>query len=210
MILTIPYRSTEDNGRELRFAIRSMVMHFKDLTGVCLIGNKPTWYTGQHIPYPDTDGRKEHSIYSKLMQAQGTVLYSNDDFFALQPFNHTLPNYYRGLCKEQRPVDKRYKDLYQACPGDWLDFDVHTPMIIDTTRFQWLAADMPIKSVYGNMNNLTGTLLNDQKFKFDAGRSEIKNIIKGRPFFSTHDPHINDAMIRILNELYPDASDYEK
>lgn len=198
MKLLIPYRLDINNGYELRYAIRSMVKYFTPLSGVVLIGDKPNWYIGEHIPYP-TEPPKERNIYNKLMQVQGIVLYSNDDFFSLQPFDETLPNYYKGLCSDYKTHDKNYKDLYRACPAGWLDFDCHCPMIIDTTKFKWLSADMPIKSVYGNMNKLPGTKFVDLKI-----RGEWPDL-KGRDFFSTHDT----ADLSRLSELYPEPSRHE-
>lgn len=175
-----------------------MVKHFKPLSGVVIVGDKPTWFTGTHIPY-QTDPPKERNIYNKLKQVTGTVLYSNDDFFALQDFDEKLPNHYKGLCSEHKTHDKKYKELYNACPAGWLDFDCHCPMIIDTTKFNWLAADMPIKSVYGNTNKLTGTKYVDMKVR--DGNYDLQ----GRDFFSTH----NTADLQILNELWPDATEFE-
>lgn len=176
-----------------------MVKHFKPLSGVVLIGDKPDWYCGEHIPAADIEGRKEYSIYNKLMQVKGTVLYSNDDMYALKDFSTDLPNYYKGLCSEHRTHDKKYKDLYNACPAGWLDFDCHCPMIIDTTKFKWLAADMPIKSVYGNTNNLPATKFTDMKIRGDWPD------LTGRDFFSTHDT----ADLSKLAEMYPIPSQYE-
>lgn len=199
MKLVIPYRLDPNNGYELRYAIRSMVKHFKPLSGVVLVGDCPKWFTGEHILCADIEGRKEYSIYNKLKQVKGIVLYGNDDFFALQDFSTDLPNYYKGLCSEYRGYDKKYKDLYNACPAGWLDFDCHCPMIIDTDKFNWLAADMPIKSIYGNTNNLPGIRITDVKF------TDKITDLTGLPFFSTKET----CDLSILSELYPDKSKYE-
>ena len=209
MKVVIPYRFDKDLGNELRYAIRSIVKHFKDFTGLVLVGDKPKWYTGYHIPARDISERKEYSIYRKLMKVQETVLYTNDDYFALQDFNHTLPNYYNFKCSEIKPIDKIYKDLYASCPGDWLNFDVHCPMVIDTTTFVW-AIDRPIKTYYGNTHHLQGTRYADCKLRGELSYGEIMQRIKHRPFFSTHDNSTTAGMAKVLNELYPEPSVYEK
>ena len=68
MKLLIPYRRCPNNGLELRYAIRSMVRHFKPLSGVVLIGDKPNWYCGEHIPATDT-GAKEWNIVNKILSS---------------------------------------------------------------------------------------------------------------------------------------------
>lgn len=207
MKVVIPYKQ-QGEGVELRYAIRSMYLYFKDITGVVVVGDKPDWYTGEHIPFPDEFGRKEYSIYKKLMQVHGTVLYSNDDFFALKHFDSSLPNYYTGKVKNYGGKDRRYLDLYRACLPNWLNFDGHWPMIIDTTKFEWIV-DRPIKTYYGNQNNLPGTELFDLKITGKYLYSEYKNKIKGRPFFSTKDNEDCPNMLRLWNELYPEKSHCE-
>src|SRR5574339_852409 len=135
MTALIPYKHDPHNGLELRYAIRSLVKHFKPLTDITVIGDLPGWYLGKHIFHPDTPKRKEYSIYSKLMQVQDKVLYTNDDFFALKDFDESLPNYYSGTCGSKRPIDRTYRELYRNAPSEWLNFDIHCPMIIDTRLY---------------------------------------------------------------------------
>lgn len=221
MRLVIPYRLSGD-GTELRYAIRSIQKHFKYLSGVLLIGDKPEWYTGDHIPCADIKGNKEGSMMFKVLQAPDEAfLYSNDDFFALQDFSFNLPNYYDTTCAdmaERHPIAS-YRERYHNCPGNWLNFDIHTPMFMNRVRFKqaYYAMDgqRPIKTNYGNHSGfysekLPGTYLCDQKISGKYNVAEIEDMIKDRPFFSTHDNCLNDAMLLILQELYPHASPYEK
>src|SRR5688572_1044615 len=138
MRLVIPYRLPADGGIELKFAIRSMVKHFKPLSGVLLIGDKPEWYTGDHIPYADRKGEKERSMQLKVLQAPDEIfLYSNDDFFALQDFMH-VPNYYDTTCRdlaERHPIAS-YRQIYNNCLPKWLNYDVHTPMLMTKRGFK--------------------------------------------------------------------------
>lgn len=215
--LVIPYRLSGD-GVELRYAIRSMQKHFTALSGVLLIGDRPEWFTGEHIPCADIKGQKERSIQNKVLQCPDEIfLYSNDDFFALQPFDLTLPNYYDTTCNDmasRHPIHS-YRDMYGNCPGSWLNFDIHTPIIINRAKFKQSYYSMdgqtPIKTTYGNYGQkLPGTYLHDFKITGRHSEGEINELIKYRPFFSTHDSSINVAFIASLNYLYPNASDYEK
>jgi hypothetical protein len=220
MRLVIPYRLPADGGIELKYAIRSMVKHFKPLSGVLLIGDKPEWYTGDHLPYADLKGEKERSMQLKVLRAPDEVfLYSNDDYFALENFYSTFPNYYDTTCRdlaERHPIAS-YREIYNNCLPSWLNYDVHTPMLMTRQRFKAayhrMDAQTPIKTTYGNFQFgliKPPVYLCDMKIRGPHSDAEIEYSIKDRPFFSTHDSAINEAMISIFEKLYPDASIFEK
>lgn len=219
MRLVIPYRKTNNDGIELRYAIRSMVKHFKPLSGVLLIGDSEEWYTGDHIPYADLKGEKERSMQLKVLQAPDDIfLYSNDDYFANSDFNETLPNYYNNDCRymaAQSPIDS-YRKMYNNCLPHWLNYDIHTPMRMYKELFSQayfcMDAQTPIKTTYGNFLKFYGNdrYLADCKISGEHSLEEIIYATKDRPFFSTHDSAINADMITFLESLYPDASKYEK
>lgn len=210
MNLVIPYQDDGKDGFELRYAIRSMGKHFKRLNSAILVSDTcPSWYAGEFISYGNPTKRKEFNIYSKLTQVTGTVLYSNDDYYALSDFGAGLPNYYEGYCREKKPVDREYKDLYANCPGEWFNYDIHCPMIIDTDRFRDWPIDRPIKTAYANTNKLPGTYLTDCKIRHTPDYQEIVERIADRPFFSTHQNADRPGMLKLLLELYPKKSRFE-
>lgn len=216
MILVIPYRHSQ-TGEELRYAIRSMVKHFKPLTGVMVIGDLPPWYTGEHVAMADIPGQKEYSLIRKIAYcAPATMyfLYSNDDFFALKDFDDTLPFYYSRTCAEMAKLSKSgvYRRLYEACNPDWKNFDIHVPMIMNSTRFrsEFLAmtSTQPIKTLYAH--SFAGEPLPDLKIRGPRTMEEIYSTIKNAPFFSVHESAMTPAMWGVLGELYPNPSPYER
>lgn len=211
MNLTIPYRNDNKDGHELRFAIRSMEKHFLSMTGCIVIGDKPTWYTGEHIPAQDIPDRKEYSVYCKLKLVNGTILYSMDDVYALQPFSRSLPNYYFGTCREMamRVKDRRFKDLFGTCLPEWKSFEVHCPMVIDTTKLDWDDENRLLKTTYANRCPGNEVEQIDCKLRDDFNYGEVKNLIKGKPFWSTHDNGERPGILSMLNKLYPNKSKYE-
>lgn len=211
MRIFIPYKTTPDNGLEMKYVIRSMIKHFKDMTGCFVVGDKPDWYTGPHIYYTDIPNRKEYSIYCKLILIKEPVLLCNDDFFALKDFRADIPNYYSGTCREKLMVvtDRVYKELYLNCLPEWLNFDIHCPMVVDPKKFEW-DIDRPLKTYYANQNRLPGVQLQDCKLRGDLNYGEVKERINDRPFFSTHDNAGKSGMLQVLNELYPIKSRYEQ
>jgi len=214
MRLVIPYRLSGE-GLELRYAIRSMVKHFKPLSGVLIIGDKPEWYRGDHIARADLKGEKEKSMMLKVLAAPDPVfLYSNDDFFAAADFGPDLPNYYDVPCEELaiRHPQADYRKMYFNCGPAWLNYDIHTPMIMQKARFitQYSRMDeqTPIKTTYAN--GLTGAAyLCDMKIRGEHTAAELVDLTRDRPFFSTHDSAVNVDLIDFLNTLYPNASCYE-
>jgi hypothetical protein len=212
MKAVIPYRYDKDHGEELHFAIRSLVKYFTPLSEIIVVGDCPDWYTGTHIQCTDTSKRKEYSIYNKLMQVKGKVLYSNDDYYALQPFDEALP-YYNGphTCgyMAKYSTDKQYKELYRNCPDYWHNFDIHCPMVIDTTIFKWFI-DQPIKTAYAHQTSIDNCIqIEDCKIGGNKTYEFIKAAIKDRPFFSSKENAKIGGMPKVLNELFPDKSKYE-
>ena len=211
-----PYTQTKDDGLELRFSIRSMVKHFTDMKAVIVVGEKPSWYTGDHIYFPDVEKRKEYSVLRKLLLVPAdmgtplTLLFCHDDVYALKDFDSSLPNYYRGTCREgaMTTKERRFKDMFNTCPPDWLNFEIHAPMIINTELIEDEDRDFLLKTTYANRNKLPGTDIADCKIKDDLYYSEARKIIKGRPFWSTHD-NAENGVLTMLKELYPLKSIYE-
>lgn len=218
MRVIIPYRLPADGGIELRYSIRSMVKHFKPLSGVLLIGDKPEWYTGDHIAFADIPGEKERSMQLKVLQAPDEVfLYSNDDFFCNASFDYFLPQYYDTDCRDmaaRHPISS-YSKMYNNCPPSWKNFDIHAPMFMNKTVFKLsynaMDAQTPIKTTYGNyLKRHDNDYLADCKIKGEHSLDEIEYLTKDRPFFSTHNNAMNADMITFLESQYPDASPYER
>lgn len=207
MKVVIPYRLDINNGYELRYAIRSMVKYFTPLSGVVLIGDKPKWYNGEHIQCQDNSPFKERNIVNKILGSPyEDFLFSNDDIFALKPFDETLPNYYSGTLTDAK-VHGKYilrRDAVKSVYPDGMFYDIHTPMVINLTKYReannvdWEHKEYLCKSLYGNFIG-GGVQLDDCKIR-------TGNAIPDEPFFSTSDR--NAKMIK-LQELYPIKSDYE-
>lgn len=214
MTVFYPYSKTKDDGLELKYSIRSMVKYFKDFDGIILVGDRPSWFKGFHLQHSDIEKRKEYSVYRKLMSAysieQEPMLLCHDDCYALQPFGFDMPNYYRGTCAEAitRTVERRFKDMFAACLPNWLNFEIHCPMVIDPSRIANEDRDFLLKTTYANRLKLPGTDIADCKIRAHLYRNEIEREIEGRPFFSTHD-NVKGDMLEIMNDLYPDKSQYE-
>jgi len=209
MILLVPYKDDGFCGHELRYCIRSMVKHFTDLTGVCLIGDKPAWYIGEHITMNDP-GRKEQNIVNKVLSSPyENFLLCSDDCFALKDFDSSLPLCYSMKLKHYKGggnYPDRVRNVMQLYPDGFM-YDIHQPMVINLTKFKeahgkadWDKKDYLTKSLYGNYIG-GGVQLDDYKIKTG------KVVDTSRPFFSTN--QLTGKLIR-FDEIYPNASEYEK
>lgn len=207
MKLVIPYRHDQNReGYELRYAIRSMVKYFKPLSGVVLIGDKPDWFKGEYIEAKD-GMRKEWNIVSKILSCPyEDFLYSNDDYFATEGFDETLPNYYSGPLSSAQVFGKytiRRNNVMKVYP-DGMFYDIHVPMIINLEKYkeannvEWNKYEYLCKSLYGNFVG-GGQQMVDCKIRAGAKLPEGW-------FFSTND---RTARLVTLPELFPDASQYE-
>lgn len=226
MRAVIPYKMP-GTGTELKYAVRSLYKHCRDLTGILLIGDKPDWFRGDHIPATDSAREKELRLIRKILLCPDELfLYTNDDFFMLSDFNAiTLPDYYDRTCGEMamRHGSPQYKRMYENCPPDWLNYDVHAPMCMAIGQFKAAYELMdnvqPIKTMYQQGRGIglnlpltsfrSGERVVDSKIRGVHTRAELDFHIVGRDFFSTHNSAVDSTMIRFLNDLYPDASPVE-
>jgi hypothetical protein len=204
MILAIPYRDDGNDGYELRYAIRSMKKYFTQLSGVLLIGDRPTWYIGKHFYEPDHRSRKAYSIYRKILAVPyDTFLFSNDDIFATQPFDPP-PLYYTGPLKTAiaHGIHKNRFILTSQLLPDGLSYDLHVPMVIDRDKFEtacnvdW-SKEYLYRSIYGNYIG-GGVQMNDPKIR--------NGVLQPGPFFSTDE---RSAKIINLEDMFPERSIYE-
>lgn len=191
MNVVIPYMRVPNN--DLLYAIKSIEKNYEPLQEIIIVGDEPNFRCDWRV-IPFKDGKdKEYSIYKKLKQVLGEVLFTNDDIFFLKKVSD-IPNYYKGLCGDNKNESPYYRKMYARCPPEWLDFDVHCPMVINTYHFDWLW-NMPLKSQYGNGAYLEGTFTKDFKIK------TLDEVDLTRAFMSITDP-LSRSIEPLLQELF--------
>lgn len=209
------YRRDSRYGLELKYSIRSMVKYFTPLTNVIISGDKPDWYTGDHTPCVDQPGKPGLNIANKILTAcpDSDFLWCADDHFALHPFDENLPNYFNYTCQQARMIygDPKLKRMLTQCPKGWLCYMVHCPMVMNGIKFKecFKGTEYPIKTMYANYHGLKGVRGKDIKINKPTSYLGIKHIIKDQPFFSTSEAAMNDNMVKVMEELYPEPSQYE-
>lgn len=235
MTVVIPYKDDILSEWELKFALRSIDTYLTGFTNLVIIGTPPEWYKGESVQAKDYNGRKQFSIYSKLLIAcelnsvTDNFVMWNDDHYLLKPLKtESILAWYDGYLKETagKTHGVRYLETIantlQIIP-DTLNYDIHTPCIYHKRLFKFLFAnkseEICIKSYYFNYSrditlNIYGFVVNaemkDFKINQLLSKEAIKELIKDRLFFSTSTNGMKKPMIELLNELYPNPSKWEK
>lgn len=225
----------EDYG-DLRYTLRSIEKHLKNVKGVHLIFGEPhlpVWLDrfSVRIDYVSDIKRieyKERNIYNKILrQFERTeeFLFMNDDHFLLKDFDsNNFPVYAeRRSMKQIFQILRRgqytqtISNTLEVLGDGALYYDVHCPIIYRLKEF--LAAFEGIhttrangyclKSIYGNRTPNMPILIDDFKIHGVDSYQSLKDKIDGRDFFSTSDNVFGPSLMKILEELYPNKSKFE-
>lgn len=226
MNIVIPYKDEVHKGLELRYALRSIEKNLKWFKSVVLIGDKPDWYKGEHIPAKDYTGRKEFSIYSKILTAceqteiTENFLFFNDDHYLLKPLTISEIKYWHNgllIHELERRIGGRYRLVIQNTfellgNGYPNNYDIHTPIIYNKSKFkelfQGLQKEVCIKSVYANQAEVQSEYMDDFKMDGDFWEDQIREKIKDKLFLSTG-TCLCTSMVKVLGELFPNKSNFE-
>lgn len=218
-------------NNELRYALRSIDKHLLNIRHVVIVGELPKWCTNViHIPAKDKSGRKEYSIFSKIMAAvndsrvSNPFIFSNDDIFFLKKisaydmmfwYDNTLQHWHNKSSGHYKGAignvinEARHNNLYT---------DIHAPIVYLKERMQHIERNVDwsreyvVKSLYTSFNffgDYQFEEMTDCKINASRTESEIKALIKNRLFFSVGDYGINASMRKILFELFPEKSKFE-
>lgn len=225
-------------NNELKYSLRSFEKHLSGMGQVFIVTDLvgvPNWLDGIiHIPCPDMTNTASLNAYTKVLKAcqddrvSQSFLLSNDDFFLIKDFEaSTFPQFFRGELREKHanPKDTHYPNSKMNTFRELERFGmpkrhygVHCPMLLDKSKFQfimsrfnWNTKDgILMRSLYGNMAGVGGTLMKDCKISDYMDLPGLRKTVEGKPFFSIGDTAINRDMMNFLEELYPNKSRYEK
>jgi len=238
MDIVIPYIKDVLKGEELRYALRSIERNLTGWRGVHIIygdyfpdflenaAQEPPG--GDHplgaFQYEDTPGRKEYSVYRKLLAAcaipwiTDDFIYWNDDHFLLAPLDvKDLKPWHNGALSDeiQRPHHRRWREaakntlvLYPFC----LNFDIHRPIIFNKKAFraifEFYQSEVCIKSIYRAAVGLGGYFVDDLNLDPFLKYGEIRAAIEGKLFASSKTGITHDYL-EVLEEKFPDKSKFE-
>jgi len=216
-------------NNELRFALRSIEKYLTGYDKIFIIGECPSYLQNViHIPCPDFPGRKEYSIFNKIMKAVADercsdyFVFWNDDIFLIDNlqtadfkfwYEGTLQDKYEQSHGHYKAAIKNVIDISK--PDDYYT-DIHTPIIYNKDYFYKYVAcnnwdkEYVIKSSYTSVMSASFEPMPDLKINKAMTYYEIKARIKDRLFFSIGTYGVCPPMTKVLTELFPDKSKYEK
>ena len=197
----IPLRNNDD-GRYLRYALRSLTQ--QGVTRCILVGGKPRWYVGDHVPFPDyTPERKEENIRDKVhagAKLATEFIFSNDDHMLLAPVTYA---HNKGLLSQtligRNPNGSYSRLLVNTMQryGDVPNADTHSPQVmtaagVERCMFDWPKFGIGFKTCYCQENGVTTDYYPDLKLDRPAD-------VSGRLYFSTSDIY----PVKALEKLWP-------
>lgn len=204
------------HNNELRYSLRSA--KFDD---VWLIGERPDWFTGNHIAAYD-GSIATLNIWRKLKAAclnpdiSDPFLYSNDDYFFLTLPELPYPNYYGDLINGNNVYKQLAKHTMRILKWNNLPtlfYDIHRPMMIDKAKFLEcfeffelhckVGLGLIVKSCYGNYCNIGGEYRKDIKLAYwnDEPNTDM---------FSIGDGCLSVPFRAWCEQKFPNKSKWEK
>jgi hypothetical protein len=223
---------SRNNDLELRYCLRSVEQYLTGYGDVFIIGRKPSWLKNViHIPFDEgfapQSHEKERNIYNKIMAAcaddrvTDDFLFMNDDHFLKSPYEAgTFPFYYENRLSDKMTVTDYKHTLFNTIKAmDGMNViyaDVHSPILYNKDRFKSLAAydwnvrfGYCIKTLYCHREGGYYKRITDLKIDARYTTEQITQAIKGRPWFSIGDKAFDGDIVPVLQELYPNKSQYE-
>jgi hypothetical protein len=223
---------------ELRYSLRSMFKYLSRIDHVFIVGERPEFLRDViHIPAADkfkyNAGR---NIYEKMATAclhrdlSSHFWCAADDHFLLAPLSQKgYPYFYLGSLWEtlqKLGKESKFKPYVEATFWALHDrglptknFNSHLPMIFQKNifielmdSFDWdLSKSYTVKGLYPNALKIPGVKISDSKFHTSKTKTAIyRQLAREKAFFfSTNEHSINEAMIEVLGELYPNPSPWE-
>jgi hypothetical protein len=101
-------------GPEIRYSVRGLLLHAKNIGRIFIIGDRPKFFDGTkftHIPFKDVNNRPYENVWRKLEtiardeRISEKLLWMNDDFYITQPFDASaVPNYCRSMDLFEMPI----------------------------------------------------------------------------------------------------------
>jgi hypothetical protein len=233
--MDVVYICRNGDNEELRYSIRSVVANFP-YDKIWVVGGKPDWYCGNHIPVPqDQDKYSNARANMKAIAASDSPISNNfilmnDDFFILSPIK-SVPYYYGGtlyskiesLKKKYRRssyitmLSKSYRFLRRKGIKDPLDYTLHIPFKMNKNKLRSIIdTGISWRLAYGNLYSVGGTRVDiidgvnrDVKVYMQNNKlSDIPANSIASTFLSSEDKSFQYLRDR-LNEMFPEPSEFE-
>jgi len=225
------YICRDGENEELRYSIRSVLNSFPEAK-VWLVGGKPEWYSGHCVPVEQNSNKYANALKNlkslcEHPEISDNFVLMNDDFFIIKKIN-SVDQFYNGLLsdkinrftqitgssmyiKKLITTNKKLIDLGIKNP---IDYELHTPMPMNKTGLLDVIEKYPEclwRSMFGNLYNVGGTQMDDVKIYVNKRHLARSNEITDNSIYmSTEDTSLNVMLDKMLRQMLPDPSIYEK
>lgn len=227
-------RSAWDDN-ELRYSLRSVERHLKNIGTVYIIGGDPSFLNPEtfiHIPYADIHKNKARNIKDKIYSicqldaVSDNFMLFNDDYFLNQDIDATNYPYYHK-CKLQetmliqrneysRHVSPTFDILRSQGFRTW-NYDVHKPIIYNKRlfmetmdKYDWEREyGFIIRSLYCNTLKVDGAYKKDGKAGWAMPVERWVRFTEEIDCFSIDDCSVNEHFKTFIDKLFPTKSRFE-
>ena len=225
------YICRSGENEELRYSIRS-VMHSFPEAKVWLVGGKPDWYVGPYVEVDQNNNKYANALNNlkaicESSNISDNFILMNDDFFIIKKINK-IDYFYNGLLSEKidrftkitgssmyiKKLITTNKKLLEIGINNPIDYELHVPMQMDKINLLDIITKYPEclwRSMYGNLCNVGGTQMEDVKVYVNKKHLARSNeITESSMYMSTEDTSLKLMLDKILKDLLPNQSNYEK
>jgi hypothetical protein len=230
-VMDLVYFCRNGENEELRYSIRSAVKNLK-FDKLWVVGGKPSWYSGPYIEVPQT-GRKYQNVQSSAHkifhspEISDPFIIMNDDFYVVEPVKNVLnlnggklidrAMLYDSLAPMSRYTQKLFDThnfLLKCGIKSPLDFELHVPIVIHKLGFKKVFTNKYLwRSLYGNLHHIASKEMEEDVKVYVNGPLVPKSYgvddLK-YPYLSSDDGSFKFLYDKILKEMFPEPSIYEK
>jgi hypothetical protein len=225
------YICRSGDNEELRYSIRSVVSSFPD-SRIWVVGGKPDWYCGNYVAV-DQDKNTYTNASNNLraicdnLDIYDDFVLMNDDFFIVNKIS-SIEYFYGGTLIEKISL---YKDLVSSSYyisklsmtlsrlkkykiDQPLDYELHVPFPMNKNNLAKVLdknSRYLYRSIYGNLFNVGGKLLEDVKVYDRTGliKKSFDYANTNTDFLSTTDSSFS-LLKPMLQEKFPNKTIHEK
>lgn len=203
-----------------------MEQFFPQNTGIIIIGERPSWYTGLHFYVPDASECPYVNQWNKLYYAcnlkevSPIFIYFDDDFYLNEPFE--LRHYFNGGFIRKFNHHRHMSGTWAACIRNTYhalpespDHCLHVPLPIRKRRFlevadmYWTLCGQPPSIVPRQAYCIHETAFPKLEIR-DVKKTDLESVMTSvDPFFSTYEAMEDDLLYQYLESKYPIKSKYE-
>lgn len=199
---------------------------------IWVVGGKPDWYTGNHIPVKQGRIKYENAQKNLLALVESEEISErfiivNDDFYAIRPIKK-IYNFVSGRLfdkmqsyKARHPssyysnlIVLTYKKIKQVRGKDFepMDYDIHVPMVYEKAKLKpLLRFTLLWRSLYGNTYSVPFQKMKDVKVYRHNQEAALKEIMDRKVMYvSSDDESFEYLKDNLLEEMFPNPSPYEK